>query len=72
MPLKIKVEHLSFEDEGQFLDIKLHIATNTISINTAEMIVSKDRVADCEFHITFEDWKQIDKEVRKLFTNMQT
>ena len=71
MPLKVNTEHISFEDDGSYLDVKVHESNGTISINTAEMIVSEDSIEDCNFYVTFEDWLKINREVRKLFKNMK-
>ena len=61
MALKVKIEEISFKDgNGVFMDVK--VCEGYVEISTND----KDFIA-----LDLEDWKQIDKEVRRIFKNME-
>jgi hypothetical protein len=61
MTLKVKIEEISFKDgNGVFMDVK--VCEGYVEISTND----KDFIA-----LDLEDWKQIDKEVRRIFKNME-
>jgi hypothetical protein len=58
MALTRKIEQISFKDEnGVYLDVNVCDDYVEISINE-----SKEKIS-----LTLEDWKNIDKEIRRIF-----
>lgn len=63
MALTRKIEELSLRDEGgNYFDVSVHDGYIEISINDSK----EDRMA-----LTLEDWKYLDKEVRRIFKDME-
>ena len=62
MSLTRKIEELSFRDEeGNYFDVSVHDGYIEISINDSK----EDRMG-----LTLEDWKYLDKEIRRIFKDM--
>jgi hypothetical protein len=62
MALTRKIEQISFKDEnGVYLDVNVCDDYVEISINE-----SKEKIS-----LTLEDWKSIDKEIRRIFKDMK-
>jgi len=58
-----KIEELSFRDgEGNYFDVSVHDGYIEISINDSK----EDRMG-----LTLEDWKYLDKGVRRIFKDME-
>jgi hypothetical protein len=63
MALTRKIEEISFKDEsGQYLDVSVHDGYIEVAINNSK----EDRMA-----FTLEDWNVLDKEIRKIFKDME-
>ena len=63
MPLTRKIEEISFRDEtGNYLDVKVCEGYIEVSINDSK----DDRIG-----LTLEDWKQLDKEIRRIFKDIK-
>jgi hypothetical protein len=63
MPLTRKIEEISFRDEtGNYLDVKVNEDYIEVSINDSK----NDRIG-----LTLEDWKQLDKEIRRIFKDIK-
>jgi hypothetical protein len=56
-PIKVRIEHLSFESHGNYMDVEAHGDYVDITIGGTE---------NEKFSVTLDDWKIIDSEVRKL------
>jgi hypothetical protein len=56
-PLKVRIEHLSFDSHGKYMDVEAHADYVDITIGGTE---------NEKFSVTLDDWKIIDVEVRKL------
>jgi hypothetical protein len=56
-PLKVRIEQLSFESCGEYMDVIAHTDYVDVTIGGVE---------NAKFPVTLEDWKIIDAEVRKL------
>jgi hypothetical protein len=54
-----RVEHLSFESMGVYMDVERHDGYVDISI---------DGPGNTKMAITLEDWKTIDKKIRELLS----
>jgi hypothetical protein len=64
MALQRKIEQISFKDEnGKYLDVTVCDGYIEISI---------DDQMDHRMSLSLDDWKSIDKEVRRLFKDMNT
>lgn len=62
MALTRKIEQISFKDEnGVYLDVNVCDDYVEISINE-----SKEKIS-----LTLQDWKNIDKEIRRIFKDMK-
>jgi hypothetical protein len=62
MALKRKIEQISFKDEnGNYLDV-------TVCDGYIEVAVDDNK--EHRISLTLDDWKSIDKEVRRLFKDM--
>jgi hypothetical protein len=55
--LKVRIEHLSFESCGEYMDIMANTDYVDITIGGPENV---------KFQVKLEDWEIIDAEVRKL------
>ena len=55
--IKVRIEHLSFESCGEYMDVIAHTDYVDITIGGEE---------NAKFPVTLEDWEIIDVEVRKL------
>lgn len=55
--LKIRIEHLSFESAGRYMDVEAHIDYVDITIGGVE---------NEKFSVTLEDWEIINMEIRKM------
>ena len=63
MTLTRKIEEMSFRDEtGNYLDVKVNEDYIEVSINDSK----NDRIG-----LTLEDWKQLDKEIRRIFKDIK-
>jgi hypothetical protein len=54
---KIRIEHLSFESYGEYMDVEAHDGYVDISIGGIE---------NTKFSVTLEEWKKINKQIVKL------
>jgi hypothetical protein len=62
MVLTRKIEEISFKDErGNYFDVVVHEGYIEIAINDSK----EDRMG-----LTLEDWKYLDKEIRRIFKDM--
>ena len=62
MPLTRKIEEISFRDEqGNYLDVKVCEGYIEVAINDSK---------DDRMGLTLEDWKQLDKEIRGIFKDI--
>jgi hypothetical protein len=62
MSLTRKIEEISFKDEqGKYFDVSVHDGYIEIAINDSK----EDRMG-----LTLEDWKYLDKEIRRIFKDM--
>ena len=62
MTLTRKIEQISFKDEnGVYLDV--NVCDDYVEISIDE---SKEKIS-----LTLEDWKNIDKEIRRIFKDMK-
>lgn len=62
MPLTRKIEEISFRDEvGNYLDVKVCEGYIEVAINDSK---------DDRMGLTLEDWKQLDKEIRRIFKDI--
>jgi len=55
--IKVRIEHMSFESNGKYLDVEVHTDYVEISVGGIE----NEKIA-----LTLQDWKIIDTEVRKV------
>lgn len=63
MSLTRKIEEISFRDEvGNYLDVRVCEGYIEIAINDSK---------DDRMGLTLEDWKQLDKEIRRIFKDME-
>lgn len=63
MSLTRKIEEISFKDEGgKYFDVSVHDGYIEIAINDSK----EDRMG-----LTLEDWKYLDKEIRRIFKDME-
>lgn len=63
MSLTRKIEEISFRDEeGNYFDVTVHDGYIEIAINDSK----QDRMG-----LTLEDWKYLDREIRRIFKDMQ-
>ena len=63
MSLRRKIEEISFKDEeGNYFDVSVHDGYIEISINDSK----ENRMG-----LTLDDWKYLDKEVRRIFRDME-
>ena len=60
--LKTKIEHISFENEYEYMDIELRVDYIDISIGGTE---------NSKFPVTLEEWKHINKTVLQLFKQIK-
>jgi len=56
-PIKVRIEHLSFEVNGKYMDVEAHTDYVDITVGGNE----NEKIS-----VTLDDWKIIDTEVRKL------
>jgi hypothetical protein len=62
MSLTRKIEEVSFQDErNNYFDVKVHDGYIEVSINDSK---------DDRMTFNQEDWKQLDREIRKIFKEM--
>ena len=62
MSLTRKIEEISFKDEqGKYFDVSVHDGYIEIALNDSK----EDRMG-----LTLEDWKYLDKEIRRIFKDM--
>lgn len=55
--IKTRIEHISFESNGEYMDIEAHTDYVDISIGGTENI---------KFSVTIEEWQEINEQVVKL------
>ena len=60
--LKTKIEHISFENEYEYMDIELRAGYIDITIGGTE---------NSKFPVTLEEWKHINKTVLQLFKQIK-
>ena len=55
--IKTRIEHISFESNGEYMDVEVHTDYVDISIGGPE---------NAKFTVTLEQWKKINTQVIKL------
>lgn len=55
--IKTRIEHISFQSNGEYMDVEVHTDYVDISIGGVE---------NAKFSVTLEEWKKINAQIIKL------